>query len=101
MAGRHGRIELIAGTLAALLAGAALPSSAQTPVSFNPAVSFVAGALPITVGVADVNGEGSSTSSLSTPARTRSRSCWGTGPGASDPGLISRPGPCPTGLPSP
>src|SRR5437867_2075076 len=58
MAGRHGRIELIAGTLAALLAGAALPSSAQTPVSFNPAVSFVAGALPITVGVADVNGDG-------------------------------------------
>src|SRR6266571_633232 len=58
MAGRHGCIELIAGTLVALLAGAALPSSAQAPASFNPAVSFVAGALPITVGVADVNGDG-------------------------------------------
>src|SRR5437899_7051587 len=58
MAGRHGRIELIAGTLVALLAGAALPSSAQTPASFNPAVSFPTGALPITVGIADVNGDG-------------------------------------------
>src|SRR5438034_2140584 len=58
MAGRHGRIELITGTLVALLAGAALPSSAQTPASFNPAVSFPTGALPITVGIADVNGDG-------------------------------------------
>ncbi len=58
MAGRHARIELIAGTLAALLAGAALPSSAQAPASFNPAVSFPTGALPITVGIADVNGDG-------------------------------------------
>src|SRR5881628_283722 len=58
MAGRHGCIELIAGTLVALLAGAALPSSAQTPASFNPAVSFPTGALPITVGIADVNGDG-------------------------------------------
>src|SRR5437899_2693126 len=58
MAGRHGCIELITGTLVALLAGAALPSSAQTPASFNPAVSFPTGALPITVGIADVNGDG-------------------------------------------
>src|SRR3989441_2258823 len=58
MADRHGRIELIAGTLMALLAGAALPSSAQAPASFNPAVSFPTGALPITVGIADVNGDG-------------------------------------------
>src|SRR2546427_217673 len=58
MAGRHGRIGLISGTLAAFLAGAALPSSAQTPASFAPAVSFAAGALPITVGIADVNGDG-------------------------------------------
>src|SRR2546422_2908280 len=58
MAGRHGRIGLISGTLAAFLAGAALPSSAQTPPSFAPAVSFAAGALPITVGIADVNGDG-------------------------------------------
>src|SRR5437870_5290133 len=58
MAGRHGRIELIAGTLVALLAGAALTSSAQAPASFNPAVSFPTGALPITVGIADVNGDG-------------------------------------------
>src|SRR5881409_2485540 len=58
MAGRHGCIELIAGTLVALLAGAALPSSAQAPASFNPAVSFPTGALPITVGIADVNGDG-------------------------------------------
>jgi hypothetical protein len=58
MAGRHGRIELIAGTLVALLGGAALPSSAQAPASFNPAVTFPTGALPITVGIADVNGDG-------------------------------------------
>src|SRR2546427_1474363 len=58
MAGRHGRIELIAGTLVALLAGAALTSSAQAPASFNPPVSFPTGALPITVGIADVNGDG-------------------------------------------
>src|SRR2546425_1212566 len=58
MAGRHGRIGLISGTLAAFLAGAALPSSAQTPASFAPAVSFAAGALPITGGSADVNGDG-------------------------------------------
>src|SRR5947199_10232804 len=58
MAGRHGRIELIAGTLVALLAGATRPSSAQAPASFNPAVSFPTGALPIPVGIADVNGDG-------------------------------------------
>src|SRR2546426_10978717 len=58
MADRHGRIELITGILLALLAGAALPSSAQAPASFNPAVSFPTGALPITVGIADVNGDG-------------------------------------------
>src|SRR3989454_1013397 len=58
MAGRHGRIELIAGTLVALLAGAALTSSAQAPASFYPAVSFPTGALPITVAVADLNGDG-------------------------------------------
>src|SRR2546427_888821 len=58
MAGRHGRIELIAGTLVALLAGAALTSSAQAPASFAPAVSFAAGALPITVGIAAVTGDG-------------------------------------------
>src|SRR3989475_1572348 len=58
MADRHGRIELITGILLAFLGGAALPSSAQTPASFAPAVSFAAGALPITVGIADVNGDG-------------------------------------------
>src|SRR5712691_2429549 len=58
MAGRHGRIELIAGTLVALLGGAALPSSAQAPASFALPVSFQTGALPITVGIADVNGDG-------------------------------------------
>src|SRR2546422_10332034 len=58
MADRHGRIELITGILLAFLGGAALPSSAQAPASFNPAVSFPTGALPITVGIADVNGDG-------------------------------------------
>src|SRR3989442_53501 len=58
MADRHGRIELITGILLAFLGGAALPSSAQTPASFNPAVSFPTCALPITVGIADVNGDG-------------------------------------------
>src|SRR5712691_1265025 len=58
MADRRGRIELITGTLVALLAGAALPSSAQAPASFALPVSFQTGALPITVGIADVNGDG-------------------------------------------
>ena len=105
MAGRHGRIELIAGILVALLAGAALPSSAQPPASFDPAVNFATGALPIIVGIADVNGDGKpdlvTVNTGANTALTQSLSCWGAGPGASDPTPISRLGPCPTGSPSP
>jgi len=44
-------------TLASLLSFA-LPASAQSPASFDSAVNFVTGMLPIAVGIGDVNRDG-------------------------------------------
>ena len=48
---------LVPLTLTFLL-GSALPASAQSPASFDSAVNFTTGALPIAVGIGDVNGDG-------------------------------------------
>ncbi len=54
----RGRFGLVVGALIAFLAGDTLTSSAQTPLSFDPAVSFPTGLLPILVAVGDLNRDG-------------------------------------------
>ncbi len=55
---RRRRFGHVVGALIAFLASDVLTSSAQTPPSFDPALSSATGSLPITVAIADVNGDG-------------------------------------------